>query len=209
MDGKVITLDTWPRREQYLLFRGQEFPHFSLTAPVDITAARKRTRADGLSIFNVTLFCLMKTVNAIPEFRTRFRGETVIEHDIVHASFTVPIGGDGFAFCQTSFVDDWPSFNALCHETVAAAKRQTALDDEIAGEDQWIYLSCMPWIDFTAITHPLAGKDDCIPRIAWGKIVEDGARARISVNLQVHHALMDGYHAAKFYELLEKTLAEF
>ena len=209
MSAERIDIETWERREQYLLFRSMDVPHFSLTAPVEIMPLVEKARKDKRSLFNAVLYGIMLTVNGIPEFRTRFRGEAVIRHRVVHPSFTVPIANDHFAFCEALYQEDWPTFDAEVTAAKEQASRQTKLSDDIAGEDQWIYLSCMPWLDFTGATHPLQNKDDCIPRIAWGKIIEEDDRARVSVNLQAHHALMDGLHAAKFYEGLQENLLKF
>ncbi len=209
MSETVVYVANLERRPHYEMHRAVDFPHFSLTAPITVTDLLVTVRREKLSLFNAILFCIIRAANAVPEFRIRFRGETVVRHDIVHPSFTVPIAGDRFAFCQASYHEDWPSFDATCRAAGEAASRQTTLDNETEGEDQWIYLSCLPWLDFTAMTHPLANKDDCIPRIAWSKIVEEDARARVSVNLQAHHAIMDGLHAARFFEELQRNLDAF
>lgn len=209
MGETVIDLTRWERRAHYEMYRRSEMPHFGFTAPIIVTNLLATARREKLSVFNAMLFCIIRAANRTPEFRTRFRGETVVMHDIVHPSFTVPIEGDRFAFCQTPYREDWPSFDTACRTAVETATRQTTLENDIEGEDQWIYLSCLPWLDFTATTHPLANKDDCIPRIAWGKIVEEEGRARVSVNLQAHHAVMDGLHGARFFEALQKNVEEF
>ncbi|MCF8468942.1 MAG: hypothetical protein K9G33_16200, partial [Sneathiella sp.] len=166
-------------------------------------------RADGLPLFNTVLHAVMTTANDIREFRTRFRGQTIIEHDVVHASYTVPIANDQFAFCETRYVRDWKAFDENGRRATEIAKTQGELTDKTAGEDHWIYLSCMPWLDFTAVQHPVPNAEDCIPRIAWGKMTEEGGRWHMAVNLQAHHALMDGLHAAKFFEGLEENLKAF
>lgn len=209
MGETVIDLESWDRRAHYEMYRRSEMPHFSFTAPIVVTGLLATARQEKLSLFNAMLFCIIHAANSIPEFRTRFRGGTVVRHDIVHPSFTVPIAGDRFAFCHVSYHEGWQEFDAACRRAVDAATQQTTLENETEGEDQWIYLSCLPWLDFTAITHPLANKDDCIPRIAWGKIVEEGESARVSVNLQAHHAVMDGLHGARFFEALQKNVEEF
>lgn len=209
MPANVIDLETWDRRHSYLYFRSLDMPHFSLTAPVDVTAMWQKSSCKKFSIFNAALFCIMRTINDIPEFLTRFRGDQIIRHDLVHPSFTVPIADNHFAFCQAPFIDDWPKFDSECRDVMQEARQQTALIDETAHEDHWIYLSCIPWLDFTAATHPLQGKDDCTPRISWGKIVEENGKARMSVNLQAHHALMDGLHAAHFFKGLEENIVSF
>jgi len=41
---------------------------------------------------------------------------------------------------------------------------------------------------------------DSIPRFAWGKFFKEGRFLKMPLNVQAHHALMDGIHVGKFYE---------
>jgi chloramphenicol O-acetyltransferase type A len=203
---KSIDLQTWPRRSQYRFFRGLAPPHYSVTAAVDVTYLVTYLKPAGISVFNATLFAIVGAANAIPELRMRFRAEQVVEHDIVHASVTVPIGDDGFGFCNIEYADDWHLFDARCSDAVARAKRQTGLRDDVAHMDDWFYMSCLPWVDFTAMTNPVDGPDDCVPRVTWGKFVQHSGAWRLSVSVQVHHALVDGLHLGRFYETLQSRL---
>lgn len=206
---KQINQGNWGRRKQFELFRGFDFPHFSVTAPVDVTELRNRTKLEGYSIFNAVLFAIMKTANNIPEFRTRFHENSIFEYDRVDPSFTVPIANDHFAFCEVTYDNDWKVFNDSCQQAKTAGELQTELTDNTSTEDHWIYLSCTPWLNFTASQHPVASAADCIPRIAWGEITKTGNAFTMPVNIQVHHALIDGVHAAKFYQQLGGNLKEF
>jgi chloramphenicol O-acetyltransferase type A len=206
---KKIEQETWGRRKQFELFSGFDFPHFSVTAPVDVTEFRNQVKKKGTSLFNAVLFAIMKTANNIPEFRTRFHGNNVYEYDKVDPSFTVPIANDHFAFCEVIYDKDWEIFNKACQQAKAAGKLQTELTDNTSTEDHWIYLSCTPWLNFSASQHPVASSADCIPRIAWGQITNSGDTFSMPVNIQVHHALIDGIHAAKFYQQLEENLGSF
>ena len=91
---------------------------------------------------------------------------------------------------------------------MAQARRQTELKDHVAHLDDWIYLTCVPWLSFTGLTHPTNGRDDCIPRIAWGKVERHGETWRMPVAIQVHHALVDGRHIGQFFAALEEWLTE-
>lgn len=205
---RTIDLNTWPRHSHYTFFRGYERPHFSLTAAVDATLLMRDGKPAGVPVFNAALYAIMTAVNAVPELRTRFRGEVVTEYAVVHASTTVPVGTEAFAFCDVRYAPDWNAFNTHCAAEVAAAKTQTELVNNVAHDDDWIYLSCLPWVAFTEMTHPLAGRDDCIPRIAWGKMTETDGRWSMPVNLTAHHALVDGLHAARFFAGVEERLAD-
>lgn len=207
---KRIDLQSWDRRGQYTLFRSFASPHLSTTVRLDVTEFQETARARKLSLFRSVLFAIMKTVNGIPALRTRFSGDRIYEHEIVHPSFTVPISEESFAFCETDYLADWAEFDRLCKARTDQAAQQTHLTaDATKGEDHWIYLSCAPWLDFTATHHPVPNAEDCIPRIAWGKITEEAGLWRMAVNLQAHHALVDGIHVAKFYKGLEAALKEF
>ncbi|WP_085909181.1 CatA-like O-acetyltransferase [Kiloniella majae] len=222
-EEREIDLSTWPRQSQYAMFKDFDSPHFSITTRIDVTAIMKAKHSDGASPFNAMLFCIMQAFNAVPELRTRFRDTneqpSVIEHNRVHPSVTVPIENDRFAFCEIPYTPDWQAFNENCHSAVTAGKAQTELDEKTASTDYWIFMSCLPWLDFTDMQHPLKGPDDCIPRLAWGKFVprkdlSDATASNqeswdVAVNLTAHHALVDGIHMAQFFQNLEENCRNF
>ena len=203
---KVIDMATWPRKSQFDFFKQLPAPHFSITSKVDVTPLVQLRKSEGTSLFNTVLFAIMTAANAVPELRLRFRADTVIEHDVVHASATVPIDGDRFAFCGIKYVPDRETFNASCVDALEKAKQQNELQEHIDNSDEWIFLSCLPWLNFTALTNPNGGPNDCIPRISWGKLDNQGSSWSIPVAVQVHHALVDGVHVGKFYEALTESI---
>lgn len=204
-----IDLDTWIRRSQYDLFRNFAQPHFAITARVDVTPIMAQRATMAISPFNAMLYCLMHAANAVPELRTRMEGARVVQHDTAHPSFTVPIDGDQFAFCEIDFIDDWNEFDARCRAKIDLAKNQTELVEETLARSDWIFLSCLPWLDFTEFRQPLKGPDDSTPRIAWGRIVQKNDGWDVAVNITVHHALVDGSHVGRFFSTLERAIQRF
>jgi chloramphenicol O-acetyltransferase type A len=63
----------------------------------------------------------MTAANAVPELRLRFREDTVVEHEVVHASATVPLDGDRFTFCSIEYAPEWDAFNANCVDALEKA----------------------------------------------------------------------------------------
>lgn len=206
---KIIDKASWSRNSQYEFFRQLPAPHFNITANLDVGALVNRRKTDRISMFNAVLFAIMTAVNTVPEFRMRFRGNTVVEHSMVHASPTIPIDNDRFAFCSIEYVPDWYTFDMRCTAALEIAKKQNLLVEHVDGTDEWIFLSCLPWINFTAMTNPNNGPDDCIPRITWGKIVGQNSSWTMPVSVQAHHALVDGIHVGKFYQALSETIVTF
>jgi chloramphenicol O-acetyltransferase type A len=206
---KTLNMHDWPRKSLYDYFRTLPSPHFSLTADVDVTALITRAKPRGVSVFNAALYAIMRAANRIPELRQRLNGPDVIEFDVVHPAPTVPIDGDRFAFCYFDYADNWPEFDQNCARAIEAGKQQTELQDDSANRLDLVFTTCLPWVHFTSMHHPVQGPDDSFPRIAWGKFSEQNGRWLMPVNLQVHHALADGLHAGRFYQYAQETLDEF
>ena len=64
----------------------------------------------------------------------------------------------------------------------------------------------MPWLDYTSINNALPGPDDCIPRVSWGKFVDQGRRWDMAMTLEVHHALVDGAQVGAYFAAVQAAL---
>lgn len=201
---RVVDLTAWPRRRHFELFRGLDYPHFSLCADVDISVFRPAVRQRGLSFTITTAYVLARAANEIPEFRLRIRGEQVVEHEVVHPSFTVLNEQDLFSFCTVPYRRDLSEFLPLARERMAQVQAEPVLSDE-PGQDDLLYLTSLPWVSFTSILHPIhMHPADSIPRIAWGKFFEREGRTWMPLALEAHHALMDGLHAGHYYQRVQE-----
>jgi chloramphenicol O-acetyltransferase type A len=197
-------MQIWPRREHFELFKTYEYPHFSLCANVEITAFRNYVKKTGISFHIAVVYLLARTANQIPEFRYRIRGDAVVEHDVVHPSSTI-MGNNGvFSFCSLQYVDDFSTFARMSAIKIADVQQRPRLAEEDTGRDDLLFLTVIPWVSFTGFTHPMRlDTSDSVPRIAWGKYFEDGERTKMPLGVQGHHALMDGLHAGRFYEIAQ------
>lgn len=82
-------------------------------------------------------------------------------------------------------------------------QKEVVLDDE-PGKDNVMYVTSIPWISFTNITHPIhLSPIDSVPRFAWGKYFESEGKILMPLSVQVHHALMDGYHVGRYFEIIQ------
>lgn len=206
---KNIDLKTWPRRSLYDHFRTLSSPHFSLTADVNVTGMIEKAKPSGVPVFNATLFAIMTACNRTPEFRQRLADGGVVEYEVVHPAPTVPIEGDRFAFCHFDYSPNWEEFNARCADAIRKGKKQVELQDDSGARDDLIFTTCLPWVQFTSLHHPVQGPDDSFPRVAWGKFYQRDGHWLMPVNVQAHHALIDGLHMGRFYQFVQEELDRF
>jgi len=217
---RIIDLSTYPRRAHFELYRAMDYPHFGLTAPVEITRFQAEVKQRGASFTLALIFLLSRSANRLPEFRRRIRlappgtppgaassdGMAIVEHEAVHPAPTLPVGNDLFGFYHADFVDDYAQFTAGAQAAIDRAIADPTLQDE-PGRDDWLFFSAIPWVAFTAISHPIhMHPADSVPRISWGKFTRSGRSTQMPLAVQVNHALMDGLHVGRFYEIVQAGL---
>jgi chloramphenicol O-acetyltransferase type A len=208
MASHPVDLATWPRAAQFRFFRTYDRPHYAVTSRLDVTAVMAR-KATGLSPYRACLHAIGVGIHAVPELCMRFRGENVVRHDMITLSMTVPTQAGSFGYAYVPFVADFTSFDlqakALIDRTAAGAD----LAPNDGERDDLAYLSCMPWLDYTAINNALPGPQDCIPRVTWGRIVDHGGRFDMAMTLEVHHAFVDGAQVGAYFAAVQDALRAF
>ncbi len=205
MTYRIIDLATWPRAAQFRLFRTYQQPHYATTTRLDVTRLMAR-KADGVSPYRACLYAIGTGLQAVPELCMRFRDETVIAHDMVTLSMTVPTEAGSFGYGYVPYVSDFAAFDAQAQTLIAQVAKGGVLDANSGERDDLAYLSCMPWLDYTSINNALPGPEDCIPRVTWGKIVDQGGRFDMAMTLEVHHALVDGAQVGAYFGAVQEAL---
>ena len=204
---RKIDLETWPRREHYKLFRTFEHPHFNMCANVDLTTFYPALKQCKISFTVGILYVISRAANEIPEFRCRIRGEDVIVHDLVHPSVTILVDDDLFSFCNIDYVENFPEFASGAARMIADVKEHPTLRSNPEQDDR-LYMTAIPWVSFTSFMHPLSFPVDSVPRFAWGKVFKEGESFKMPLSVQAHHALMDGLHMGRYYEIVQEYFQE-
>ncbi len=153
------------------------------------------------------IFAVTTVANTCENFRYRIRDGRVILHEKTHPSFTdITPGDDQFKIVTMDLTGDLPGFSDLARE---ASQRQTSyFPDAISAQrDDLIYLTCLPWISFTGMSHTIRlNPDDSAPRISWGKYFREKDRVFLPLSVQMNHALADGLHVGEFVNRLQRYL---
>lgn len=206
---KTIDIATWDRREHFAFFRRVDLPFYNVNANVDATGLKAWAGKEGVSLTSLLLHATMRAVNRVDNFRYRLRGETVVLHERVHPCFShMRPGEELFRMSRVDFVDDPREFAASVRAAVESSSSWFDLES-IAGRDDLVFLSPMPWFSFTGVDHTLSlRREDAIPRITWGRIFEDRGRELLPFNVQVNHVFVDGLHVARLLEGLGSGIRE-
>lgn len=207
MSGQPVDLETWSRAEQFRFFRAFDRPHYATTVRMDVTALMAARKTEGLSPFRHCLWAIGAGLHAVPELRMRFRGDAVTQYDRLMLSPTIPLENGDFRYTYLTFDPDRAAFDIHAAEKIDEVRAGQPLNANDGTVEDVAYLSCLPWLDYTALDNALPHAGDCIPRVSWGKIVPKGEGFDMAMTIQVHHALVDGRQVGAFFEATQDALA--
>ena len=211
-DGEPRQLDlaTWNRRQHFAFYRGYDNPYFNLCAPVDVTRLLERCRAKGgPSFFLASLWASLTAVNEIEELRYRIRGDDVVVHARVHGGSTVLVPDGTFRFAYFDYEPDFWTFAEGAASVLERVRVELGPLEPRPERDDMIHYSIIPWVAFTSFSHARRWRtDDSVPKIVFGRHHRDGDTDRMPVSIEVHHALVDGLHVGRFFELFQHHLEE-
>ena len=203
---RTIDMETWPRRGMYEYFSGVSNPFYSVKVQLNVTALAAWAKREGLSFYYALVYLCTEAVNRTEAFRYDIRDGQVVLLDRREPSFTdLKPGAELFHIVTMAAGED---IRAFCREARRISRAQEVFLDMAAEAGPLIYFSCLPWVELTALTNERDfDRDDTVPRIAWGRYVEQNGRLKLGLSLEVNHRFIDGLHIGQFVQALEGLIA--
>lgn len=209
MSVTEIDLDTFPRKEHVRYFSALAYPYVGVTQNIDLTAFLPRIRQRGYPFFLTFLWCVSAAANAVPELRQRLSNGKLLQYDFCCTSHTVARPDGTYCYCTLDCGKEFDTFLPYAERMQTAALETGSIEESAEEAQSLIFVSCMPWMSFTALVQPVPYPPDSNPRITWGRFTTENGRTQMPVSLLCNHALVDGRHLAEFYAQLERQLLRF
>jgi len=203
-----IDIENWKRKEHFAFFYRMDYPQYNICMDLDITNFLAYVKKHNMSFYYAMIYASTVMVNQVENFRYRIRDGKVVLHDKVHPSYTdmdKESTDDLFKYISLDLTDDIIGY---CRAATEKNERQKShFVAEEMSRDDLIYITSIPWISFTHISHTITiNRNDSVPRISWGKYYKTGDRVMLPFSVQAHHALVDGIHIGKYIEKLQAYL---
>ncbi len=201
---KEVDVENWNRKTTFEFFKDYEDTFFNITTKLDVTNLYLFCKENNLSFSLANLFYSLQTANEIREFRLRLKDKKLVECSKIHATQTILSDDETFSFCYFELKENVFEFNEAGKNAVEKYKRLKTFDVETERIDL-IYYSVIPWVSFTSFKH--AGRFDnqqTVPRMVFGKVFEENRRRKMPHSVEVHHALIDGFHVGKYFNRMQE-----
>lgn len=201
MKIQKINMDIYSRKAHFDYFRSMGYPYVGLTANVEVTSAVRAAKENKESVFLYLLYAAGRAANSVREFRQRIEGEGIIEFEYCRTSHTVMKPDGTYVYCEADETLPLSEFLKLTKKKQAEALENGGIEEE-SNSQSLFFISCLPWMSYTAMIQPVPFPADSNPRITWGKYFEAGDKLLLPVTVLAHHALIDGKQIAEFFDRL-------
>lgn len=194
------------RAEAYRLWMNAPNPMVTFFKTLDVTPVIKYSRKRNLK-FNMLLdYCIGRAASSIEEFYLLPVGDKLIQYDSIAVNTIVRNREGEVSSCDILYTDNLEEYNReyLKYTAIAASDcRNRDLTDSMV-------------IGTSAITDTeldgAVGMNSGIfnnPFIIWGRYSRKWMKYYLKISFQFHHTQMDGAHAGRFLELLQKAIYDF
>lgn len=206
---KEVDISAWERRSTYEFFLDYDDPFFNIAANLDVTRLYRFCKTNDVAFSLAILFVSQQSANEIRELRLRIVDERVIEFDRVEATQTILNDDETFSFCYFEHKENIIEFDRAGKLARDKYKKLKTFDVETDRVDL-IYYSAIPWISFTSFKHASRHNNrQTVPRMVFGKIFDEGDRKKMPFSVEAHHALVDGIHVGRLFNLFQSKLDSY
>lgn len=204
---KYLEVANWSRREVFEFFRDFDKPYFNICVRLDVTRLLSHQRRQPQP--NVSLayhYFALRMANEIEPFRYRLRAGKVVVHDVIHGGTTVLLPNGSFVFAYFDYHSDFEEFVSEARQAVDQARSAGTFRPR-GDDDARVHFTTLPWVSFTSFSHARNwGREDSVPKVAFGKFAQENDRALLPISVEVHHALVDGSDVGQYLNRLEEAL---
>jgi chloramphenicol O-acetyltransferase type A len=204
-----LDVATWARRDLFNFFVKFDNPYFNICARLDIsTLLESLPRQPETSVSLAFHYFALRAANQIEPFRYRLSDGKVLVHDVIHGGTIVLLPNESFNFAYFSYYEDFARFMSEGQQSVAAIQKGDKPFNPDPGDDR-IHFTVLPWVTFTSFAHARNwGREDSIPKVAFGKFTTESQKTYLPISVEVHHALMDGLHVGRYLTRMQEMMNE-
>ena len=191
------------RASAYKLWMQAPNPMVTFLKTLDVTNLVRLSRKRNLKYNMLMDYCIGKAASDVEEFYTLPVGEKLIRYDSIAINTIVKNKNNQLNSCDLVFSEDLNAFNKeYLKYTNEAAENCT--DRDLSADSMVIGTSAIVDTEIDGVINMYSGFNN--PFLIWGKYRKKFFRYYLPIALQFHHTQMDGAHAGRFLENLQKEV---
>lgn len=206
MKPTVIDPRTTTRAAAYDLWMNAPNPMVTVFKTLDVTPLVNVSRKRGLKFNMLLCWCIGRAASQVREFYTLPVGRQLLRYDTIAVNTIVKNSTGEVSSCDVPFSSSLIKFNRdylhLTRQTAESCENHDLPDSMVIGT------SAIVDIEIDGAVGMNSGIFNT-PFLIWGKYRRKFRKAALPLSFQFHHTQMDGAHAGRFLELLQKAIYDF
>ena len=191
------------RAYAFEMWMNAPMPMVTFFKTLNVTRLLKVSRKRGLKFNMLMCWCIGHAALQVKEFQILPVGGKLIEYDSLAVNTIVSNSQGEVSSCDVPFSDDLTTFNS----EYLRLTRQVAesCENHDLSESMIIGTSALARYDIDGAVGMYSGIFNN-PFMIWGRYRKQLFKTILTVSFQFHHTQMDGAHAARFLDLLQREI---
>ena len=178
-------------------------PMVTFFKTLDVSRLVRIGKREGLKFNMLMCWCIGRAASRIKEFHMLPVGDRLIRYDSIAVNTIVANSRGEVSSCDIPFSDNLSTFNAdylrLTSQVAATCENHDIVDSMVIGT------SALAQFDIDGAVGMYSGIFNN-PFMIWGRYRKGWFKTTLVVSFQFHHTQMDGAHAARFLDVLQREI---
>ncbi|MBR2606348.1 MAG: chloramphenicol acetyltransferase [Bacteroidaceae bacterium] len=192
------------RAYAFEMWMNAPMPMVTFFKTLDVSRLVKISRKKGLKFNMLMCYCIGRAASRVKEFYMLPVGNKLMQYDSIAVNTIVANSKGEVSSCDIPFTDDLSLFN----QNYLLLTRQVAescIDYDLSEQSMVIGTSALAQYEIDGAVGMYSGIFNN-PFLIWGKYRRSLFKAMLTVSFQFHHTQMDGAHAARFLDEVQKEI---
>ena len=193
------------RAYAFEMWMNAPMPMVTFIKTLDVTRLRKAARRRGMKFNMLMCWCIGRAASAVKEFYTLPVGGRLVQYDTIAVNTIVANSEGEVSSCDIPFTADLRQFNAdymrLTRQVAETCRNHDLTESMVIGT------SALAQYDIDGAVGMYSGVFNN-PFMIWGRYRKHFFKTTLTVSFQFHHTQMDGAHAARFLDNLQKEISK-
>ena len=179
-------------------------PMVTFFKTLDVSRLAKVSRRKGLKFNMLMCYCIGRAAAQVKEFYLLPVGGKLMQFDTIAVNTIVANSAGEVSSCDLPFGEDLAQFN---RDYLRLTKQvaESCTDHDLSEQSMVIGTSALAQYEIDGAVGMYSGIF-CNPFMIWGKYKRGLFKTTLTVSFQFHHTQMDGAHAAKFLDTLQREI---
>ena len=201
---KEVNPQTTTRAYAFEMWMNAPMPMVTFFKTLDVSNLVKISKKKRVKFNMLMCYCIGMAASKIKEFYMLPVNGKLIQFDTIAVNTIVANSAGEVSSCDLPFNDDLQQFsNDYLRLTQQVA--QSCIDHDLSAESMVIGTSALAQYEIDGAVGMYSGIFSN-PFMIWGKYKRTWFKTSLTVSFQFHHTQMDGAHAARFLDYVQKEI---